>query len=150
MISENDIRKSAQQIIKYMMVEFNIMKNLDEIHQLENMTIGLINDYPPGEPESPGVPCQHGFDDNFWCVVCGKSGGAMISPTIEVLIVRDHPHRGERGYIKLINGKPVQTQGMIEIILYDCVHGTDGCFAAPGNISMTQKNRQLFAEMMKR
>jgi hypothetical protein len=70
------------------------------------------------------------------------------TPRIEVRIVGNHPHRGESGYIKFVDGKPVLAQGMIEITLEDCAHGTGGCFADPLNIMMGAKARKLFADYM--
>ncbi len=70
MISENDKQKSAKQVIVFIEGMYPRTRSVEEITYLENMLIELVNLYPPGEPDEPGQPCEHGFDDNFWCAEC--------------------------------------------------------------------------------
>jgi len=71
MISLNDKQKSARQVIEYIQAECGATFPPIGEDQI-NVLIELMDDYPPGEVLTPGVPCEHGFDDNFWCVKCGK------------------------------------------------------------------------------
>lgn len=67
MISENDKKKSARQVADKLR---EMYPGVRDVGQLNEYLLGLINRYPPGEPDEPGVPCEHGFDDSFWCAFC--------------------------------------------------------------------------------
>ena len=75
-----------------------------------------------------------------------------MSEQIRVKIIGDHPHAGESGYFKIVDGKFSTTKAgagtMWEIVLEDCKHGTAGCFAAQPNIKVLSMEalRKYYAE----
>ena len=67
---------------------------------------------------------------------------------INCKIVGDHPHEGESGYLKFVDGKLSTTNAgglkMFEVVLEDCQHGTGGCFAASTNLKFSAAHEKLF------
>ena len=50
-----------------------------------------------------------------------------------VMIIGNHPHSGEHGHLKVDNGKYdiiyPKTRPMFRIVLDDCQHGVEECYA---------------------
>lgn len=64
---------------------------------------------------------------------------------INVQIIGKHPHSGEKGYIEstddMIDVHKVFGTEMYKIILEDCPHMTDACFAEKKNIKLRESRR---------
>lgn len=75
MISENDKRLSVTDVMQNAQIVFGFTVLPENEDAAINDLIAMIDKNPPLPAANPGIPCRHGYDDNYWCARCqGKIG----------------------------------------------------------------------------